>query len=336
MAGYDVITVGSATIDVFVDTDSELIKIKTSKGEEDLIAYPSGSKIIIKHIQFLTGGGGTNTAVSLSRSGLKVAYLGKLGNDDNAKKILAQLKKEKVSFIGKISLTGKTGPEQTGYSIILDSIEQDRTILTYKGENDNLNICDINFKKLKTKWFYFSSMVRTSFGTLEKLAEFAEEKKIKIIFNPSNYLAEKGKDFLANILSRTDVLVLNKEEAELISGKGDIAYLIERLKSFGPKQVVITDGRNGAYTSDRKYFYHVLPFRKITIKETTGAGDAFASSFLAGLIKKKNIEFALKLGIVNSSSVIQGIGAKTNLLKYSKALNIIKKSRIKIEKKRLK
>jgi ribokinase len=330
MAKYDVITVGSATIDVFVDTDSELIKIRTSKGEEDLIAYPSGSKILIRNLQFFTGGGGTNTAVSLSRLGLKVAYLGKLGNDDNANKILSELKKEKIAFIGKI------GDDKTGYSIILDSIEQDRTILTYKGENDDLGVCDVDFKKLKTKWFYFSSMVRSSFQTLENLAEYAQKNNIKVVFNPSNYLAEKGKDFLANILSRTEILVLNREEAELISGKGEIKDLISRLKKSGPKRVVITDGKNGAYTADEKYFYHVLPLKNLKIRETTGAGDAFASSFLAGVIKKKKIEFALKLGIVNSSSVIQELGAKNVLLKYAKALNIIKKSRIKIEKKKLK
>ena len=85
---YDIITIGSSTIDVFADTDSELIKIKTTKGEEDLLAYPTGSKIIIKDLKFTTGGGGTNSAVSFSRFGLKVAYLGKVATDENGHKII--------------------------------------------------------------------------------------------------------------------------------------------------------------------------------------------------------------------------------------------------------
>ena len=76
---YDVITVGSSTIDVFADVESEEIKIKTKDGEEELIAYPAGSKILIKELNFLTGGGGTNTAVAFSRLGLNVAYLVKWG-----------------------------------------------------------------------------------------------------------------------------------------------------------------------------------------------------------------------------------------------------------------
>ena len=90
---YDIITVGSATVDVFANTKySELIKIKTTEKEIDLLAYPSGSKILIKELKFTTGGGGTNTAVALSKLGHKVGFLGKLGCDENADFILKKLK----------------------------------------------------------------------------------------------------------------------------------------------------------------------------------------------------------------------------------------------------
>lgn len=322
---YDIITVGSATIDVFANTKSELIKIKTSSSEQDLIAYPSGSKILIKELRFTIGGGGTNTAVSLARLGHKTAYLGSLGNDENGKKILDLLKKEKIDFIGVLS------KEITGYSIILDSIEHDRTILTYKGANDKLKFSDINLKKLKTKWFYFSSMISESFRTLETLAEFAEKNNIKIAFNPSTYLAEKGKDYLKKILTRTTILILNKEEASLLVGKNNIKIILKKLCELGPKIAVITNGKKEINAYDGKNIYTIIP-KKIKIVESTGAGDAFASSFLSGMIKKSNIEFALKLGLVNSESVIQHSGAKNKLLKYKEALESIRKSSVKIKK----
>jgi len=322
---YDTITVGSATFDVFVNTKSELIKIKTSSSEDDLIAYPSGSKILIKELRFTTGGGGTNTAVSLARLGHKTAYLGSLGNDENGKKILDLLKKEKIDFIGVLS------KEITGYSIILDSIEHDRTILTYKGANDKLRFSDINLKKLKTKWFYFSSMISESFKTLEKLAEFAEKNNIKIAFNPSTYLAKKGKNYLKKILTRTTILVLNNEEASLLVGKNNIKIMLKKLCELGPRIAVITNGKKEINAYDGKNIYTMIP-NKIKVVESTGAGDAFASSFLSGMIKKSNIEFALKLGLVNSESVIQHSGAKNKLLKYKEALENIKKSSVKIKK----
>ena len=320
---YDIITVGSATVDVFAHTKSELIKIKTSSSEEDLIAYPSGSKILIKELRFTTGGGGTNTAVSLARLGHKVAYLGSLGNDENGKRILDLLKKEKIDFIGRLT------NDITGYSIILDSIEHDRTILTYKGANNKLKFFNINQKKLKTKWFYFSSMVSESFRTLEKLAEFAEKNKIKIAFNPSTYLAEKGSGYLKKILIRTTILILNKEESSLLVGKNNVKIMLKELYRLGPEIIVITDGKKSINAYDGKNIYVLIP-NKIKVVESTGAGDAFASSFLSGIIKKNDVEFALKMGLANSESVITHPGAKNRLLKYNKILKAIKKRPAKI------
>lgn len=325
---YDVITVGSSTVDAFAQVESELIKIKSVNHTDELIAYPSGSKILIKELNLLTGGGGTNTAVSMSRLGLKTAYLGKIGNDSNSRIILEMLKDEEIEFVG-VKSKGRSG-----YSIILDSLEGDRTILAFKGVNNNLRYGEIKINKIKTNWFYFSSMVGKSFETLEKLAEYAEKNKIKIAFNPSNYLAEKGYHYLKDVLSKTELLILNKDEAMLLAGKHNMAKLIENLMQHGPKQVVITDGKKGAYTLKGKTLLQVLA-NKIKVTETTGAGDAFASTFLACKIKKKSVEECLKLGLLNAESVITTQGAKKGLLTYRTLLSRLKKKSPKIKKKKV-
>src|SRR3989344_5548358 len=97
---YDVITVGSSTVDVFAKTEfMEEIKIMNKKEVTNLLAYPIGSKILVNELIFSTGGGGTNTAVSLARLGNKVAWLGVLGNDENANFIVNDLSKEKVDIL---------------------------------------------------------------------------------------------------------------------------------------------------------------------------------------------------------------------------------------------
>ena len=321
---YDVITVGSATLDVFAKTKfSELIKIMDSKGETDLLAYPTGSKILIEELEFTTGGGGTNAAVALSRLGHKTAWLGKLGKDENSDYILKKLKEEKVD---SLAVRGKA---YGGYSIILDSIEHDRTILAYKGANDELDFKEVPLKRLKTRWFYFSSMLDRSFQTLEKLAYYAEKNNIRIAFNASSYLAKKGPNYLKNILKRTDIFILNREEASYLAKGKDTKELLRKLSLLGPKIVAITDGKNGAFVFDGKRFYTAMP-HKVKVVETTGAGDAFASSFLSGLLKKNDIKFALKLAIINAESIIQYHGAKNKLLTYREALKILKKMPVKI------
>jgi len=105
---------------------------------------------------------------------------------------------------------------KTGFSVILDAIGKDRTVLFYQGVNNKLKYRDIK-KNLKTKWFYFSSMIDESYKTLEKLSDYAKKNNIKILFNPSTYLTKKGYHFLKKIIDNTEILILNKEEASLIN-----------------------------------------------------------------------------------------------------------------------
>jgi ribokinase len=325
---FDIITVGSATVDVFAHTDSDIVTIKNKDGKEDVIAYPAGTKMLIKQLDFYIGGGGTNTATTFARMGFNTAYLGKIGKDENGLKIFKFLKKEGIKFIGTLG-------DISGYSIILDSIDEDRTILTYKGCNNNLTFKEIHKNLLKTKWFYFSSMMEQSFTTLKKLAEYANKHNIKIAFNPSSYQTKKGVDNLRDILKYTHILVLNKEEAQDLIGKTNIKDLLKSLLALGPDIVIITDGKNGAHCYDEKYYYFLKPRKGIKVVETTGAGDAFASGFVAGQMLKKGVEFSLKIAMNNAESVVQHYGAKNIILSKSKALKLASKDKRVIEKKKI-
>jgi ribokinase len=325
---FDIITVGSATVDVFAKT--EFCEMLKGINKEKCIAYPVGSKILVDELIMSAGGGGTNTAVALSRLGHKVAFLGKIGVQENAHRIKIVLKEEKVDM----SLTVSSKNSRTGYSIILDSLKHDRTILSYRGSNSNLKYNEIKIKKLSTKCFLFTSMLGTSFKTQERLASFAKKHNIKLAFILSSYLAKKGLRKLRNILKKVDILIMNKDEASMLLGKYKIEKLLRKLSSLGPKIVSITDGKKKVYAIDSEYIYSANP-NNIKIVETTGAGDAFASTFVSGLIRKNNTEFAMKLGMTNAESVIRHHGAKEKLLTYREALKEMKKRPIKVKKHKL-
>ena len=306
---YDVITVGSALKDIFVDTGLKEMK---SKGK-DFIAYPSGYKIAVQDMKFSIGGGGINTAVGFSKMGLKTAYLGKMGKDDASKEIFEILKKEKIKFIGKQENA------ITGHSIILDSYEHNRTILTYKGPSDDLKMSDINLKELKTKWIYFASAMKTTLQTQEKLAKFAKEHNIKVAFNPSEYEVKLGMKKLKPILSRTNVLIFNRDEAEILTGKKEIPVIINILKKFGIEVICITNGADDLYVYSKEKTSKITP-HKIKVVDMTGAGDALASGFLSAFIRTNNADLALKVGLANSQSEISGYGTKNRLLTWNEAI----------------
>ncbi|MBU1202163.1 MAG: carbohydrate kinase family protein [Nanoarchaeota archaeon] len=325
---YDVIAVGSNTVDVFAKTDSELVEIRTKTTTEALLAYPLGSKILITELEFMIGGGGTNTAVSFARQGFKTGYLGKIGRDENGLKVFKLLKDEKIDFLGTLGIVG-------GYSIILDSIKEDRTILTYKGCNNNLSFKELNLKNLKAEWFYFASMMGKSFETLKKLSEHAKKNNIKVAFNASSYLAQKGFSYIKKILENTNIFILNKQEAELIVGKGNIPDLVKRLKLPNMDFIIITDGPKGAFCYDGRFLYEVNPNKNRKVKETTGAGDAFASTFVAGIMKNKKVEDCLRMASINAESVIENYGAKNILLSDKELSKKLKKDKRVVKKRKL-
>ncbi len=301
---YDIITLGSAAIDVFVKTHKpEILKHKN----HDDVCYAIGQKVLVDELHTHTGGGGTNTAVAFSRLGLKTGWIGKLGNDANARTVLDEMKQERVDFLGK------QAQGTTGYSVILTGLEQNRTILAYKGINDQLRQPDISWNKLKTRWMYLSAMMGASFETLKHAALFAKKNGIRYAFNPSTYLAERGTSALKPIIKDCDALILNREEAQALLGTQDRCRdMLPELQKHA-KIAVITDGPRPAHAYNGINHYEITP-PDIRVVEPTGAGDAFAAGFVAGLIITKDIATALQWAMADSCSVIRQIGAKNKLL----------------------
>jgi ribokinase len=300
---HDIICVGSASIDVFITSKSKNIEIERIHAHED-VCLPIGSKILIDSLHTEVGGGGVNTSISFARLGFKTGLVGKLGADMNADSILRKLKQEKVDFLGR------KAPGHTGYSVILTGFKHNRTILTHKGNNDLMLPKDV--PKLNAKWLYLGTMLGKSWKTHCKIAQYAKKKGINVLFNPSLYLAEQGKNFLKPVLDACTVLILNKEEAQAVTGmKADITRLLKELQKTIPL-IVITDGPKGAWAYNGMKVYSIIP-TDVPVIEPTGAGDSFASAFLAALMLKQDIPTALRWGAAQANSVIQHFGA-TNIL----------------------
>ncbi len=309
---FDIITVGSAVIDAFLDTG-----LDESNGK---ICFPVEVKLKMRNLWFATGGDGTNTAVAFSKLGLKTGYLGKLGRDENAKIILDELEKEKVTFLGV------QGKEPTGYAVIIDSNQHNRTILSYGGANTTFSFNEIDLNKLKTRWFYFSLGGRTM-KTQEKLIKWASSKGMKIAYNPGTLVVHKDMIYLKGILKHIEILILNEEEARSLIKSGDLFKGLHRL---GPKIVCVTYGKEGNAVYDGNDIYISKP-HNIKVKERTGAGDAFASGFVFGLMKFNDLKKAIQIGALNAESVIQKPGAKNGLLTWKEVEKRIKKNPVKIE-----
>ena len=315
---FDIITIGSATRDVFLKMeDVELRKHADSPtGVEQ--CFSLGSKLAIKEIVFTTGGGGTNAAATLGRQGFRVACVGVIGNDMAGEEILQELKKEEVEPIFQ-----KHGDNNTAYSTILVHPNAERTILSYKGEGQHFDVNKIPFDKLKAKWFYINSL-GGHYELFEALVNYAVKNNIKIACNPGGKELELGFEKLEPLLKHIEIFAVNKEEgAQLVGTKPeDIEETFRRLAKTCCGMVILTDGHNGSKVFKEGITYSAgVPDSPIV--ERTGAGDAYNSGFVVEYIRQLEAESgepgaaiakAMQFATANSSSVVTKVGSKAGIL----------------------
>ena len=302
---FDVISLGTATLDVFLRSPG--LEVDEKSGEKD-ICVRYGAKIEVNEIFFETGGGGTNTAVTFSRQGLKAACIVQIGGDFAGEKIIADLMNEGV----ETELLDIQKENFTDYSTILWAGDGGRTILVYRGKT-RLEKTGVFWDKLQTNWFYISSLE----GNLEIVKEIISKfPDSRIAWNPGGRELSQKEELLP-MLNNVTVLNINKEEMEQLLGKtGEIGELLVEAQKLPCLYIVITDDQRGAYlwSKEEKAWFHSGIFEDSPRVETTGAGDSFASTFTSAIALGKKIPEALSWGPVNSMSVVQQIGAQKGLL----------------------
>ena len=328
---FSVITIGSATMDVFVECeDAAISSVRRKHGSTDYMCYPYGSKLEISDFDSQVGGGGVNTAVNFANLGLQTSAIFKVGDDIYSKGIFSSFEGKNVDLSNVV----QNKAESTGFSIILTSFEGDRTVLAHRGANAHIRKTDINFEAIKNAdLLYIAPMNGESGQVLDDIAYFAEENDVPICFNAGSTSIKKGFAYLKKILETAEIVVMNREEASVATGimirpdtktekfsecviHPDLIEIFEKLK-VGEKQViVVTDGGNGAYAYDGKRYYK-CPIFPSDVVSTLGAGDAFASTFCASLVRlNSNISEALKYASVNSAAVVSVFSATQGLLTF--------------------
>ena len=268
-----------------------------------------GTKVDIDRISYEVGGGGTNSAVTFSRHGHETIMLGNIGHDPAGEAILACLDKEGIDS----SYVTYAPHKSTGCSVILlDMNSGERTILTHRGASakfDNLDANDL--ESINPDWLYITSL-RGDTKTLKVFMKKAKELDAKIMFNPGKLELEKKAE-LAKLLEYVDVLLVNKAEASEIVPGTVLTELLSRLSNY-VKTVIITDGSMGGIATDGEKTYRFGIYEDLKVKDTTGAGDAFGSGFLASFAAGKSFKDSLIFASANSTSVVSMLGAKNGIL----------------------
>jgi len=326
-----IITIGTATRDVFLKSD--LFKIVHDPEHLERLGFPTGEaqcfalggKVQIGKPILTIGGGAANSGVTFARQGFRVKTLVKVGRDHNGGAVVSDLELERIEPL--VVYDKKLG---TAYSVILLSPNGERTILNYRGASSALRTEEIPQKSLKGDWAYIAPG-NISLPVMKKIVFELKKKKVKVAMNPSKQYLDFGAKRLKPIFDCLNVIILNREEGAYLTGfkYGEEKKIFKKFDNLVGGLAIMTEGAKGVMVSDGTRVFRAGIYKEKQIIDRTGAGDAFGSGFVAGLIQSSRklakrsgvdgfsddqIINAIKIGSANATSVVEKVGAQMGII----------------------
>ncbi len=259
-------------------------------------APSKGETLFGNDFKILNGGKGANQAVILSALEDDVLFLGALGNDVFGKQYLEHL----IS----LGLNGNVTTKESNSGLaVIQLADNDNSIVVIKGANDLISKKDIDlFFDINPSIEILVAQLEININTSEYMFKKAKKLGIKIILNPAPAI-----DLDESIIENVEYLIPNETEAETIFKSNDLESIVKKYKG----KVIITLGENGVmYYKDK--VVKVEPSNKITVVDTTGAGDSFVAGFTSGIANNLDIQNAIKKGIAIASITCEHLGAQTS------------------------
>jgi len=319
MSNIEVVGLGALNIDTIYKVERILGDGETIVNREQVERILGDEETAVNRTGTFPGGSAANTIYGLARLGVSTGFAGVVGDDSEGKILVNDFQRAGVDA-SRIRV--KPGA-RSGSALCFSDKLNFRSIHITPGANSLLNIDDIDLDYInQAEILHVSSFVDdTQFEVLLELVDRLHPS-VNISFSPGALYATKGLKALTPILKRTHVLLLNENEIQQMTGK-DVSAGAESCLEQGSHIIVVTLGKGASYKTvmatsyirDAKNEYVVKPNNQNIISDldTIGAGDAFATGFLYGLLKEKSLEECGRLGNIVAQFSIAKIGARQGL-----------------------
>lgn len=255
---FDVCVIGSANLDVVARCQRHPMPGETLLGTS-----------LAEH----AGGKGLNQAVAAARSGARTTMIGAVGNDEPGVRLRAVLDDNGIdsSYVA-------VSNDITGRAIIVVDDHGENTIVVVPGANGAVRL-----PQALPRCRVVVAQLEVPLATVTAGFAAARAAGAMTVLNPA-----PAADLTAELLGLADVVVPNEHELELLGGA-------DRLIELGVRALVVTRGAQGVDLITPEGRQHVAPFR-VSVVDTTGAGDAFCGSMCARLAAGDDLATAVRWG----------------------------------------
>ena len=268
---------------------------------------PQKDSLVLAHsCEKYPGGSAANVAVGIARLGCSVGFVGKLGDDEHGRLLLRAFEREKVDTRGVIIEVGR--PSATCF-IGVDS-QGDRVIFSLPGVSLVESAAELDLVQLSGRALYLGP---SRVQVVRAAAAAAIECGMTVIFAPGGGWGPQGLAQLRPTLEQVDVLLLSRSEVEELTGMTELTEAVRLLGQAGPPVVIATLGAQGAIILEHGRLKEVMALDAPLVRDTTGAGDAFAAGLVTGCLEGMDWTAAARLGCATAAMKIGHRGARNGL-----------------------
>ena len=311
---YQVVGIGNALVDVLAHVEDRFLDDNgVQKAIMQLIDAQRAVELYgaMGPAQEISGGSAANTIAGLGQIGIRTAYVGKV-KDDQLGDIFAHDLRAQGADYDTPRASG--GEHETGRCYVLVTPDGERSLNTYLGVSEHLMPADIDEAQMAAAdWIYLEGYRFDGPDSHEAFAKAIHATKGaggKVSITLSDpFCVERHRDaFRTMIKNDVDLLFGNEHElmamyqtddldAAMAAAAGEVEYL------------ACTVGSKGAFVFQNGEKVHA-PATAASVVDVTGAGDLFASGFLAGLVQGRDMQTCGRMGCIAAGEVISHIGAR--------------------------
>jgi len=294
----EVLTIGAAAIDL-------VVRVKKHPEPDQMV--------FAEEFGEFPGGSTANISVALARLGIKVGFIGKVGDDHFGKILIDDFRKEGVD----VSRVVIEESDRTAATFIAVDRKGGRIIYSLGGKAllESPEEIDLSYLMKPRIIYVGEAYPKVVVGALSS----AKKRGIFIISNPGVNLNLFGDEAL-DIVRLSDLIVMSSKDLSLINQ--DLEKGARSLLEEGPKAVIITVGSKGSILIREKEVKRVPAF-ETKVVDTTGAGDAFTAGLIFGKLKGWDLLKCMRFGNAVAAIKIAHFGARSGLPTEKEVMDFI-------------
>ena len=261
----------------------------------------AGKRALVDYRQ-MPGGQVATTLLGASRLGLRAGFVGAVGDDDAARRVLAPLEGAGIDLSRVRRLPGVATQLAM---ILIDRRSGERTLVWYRDPELQLGADDVDPT-------FVASARALHVDTGHPAAAEAAARAARTAGIPVVLDADARRPGLEGLLRQVDFPIVSQSFAENTSGDASVLAALAALVREGARMAVVTLGEAGAIAQigDRQIR---SPAFAVEARDTTGAGDAFRAGFLLGMLAGQDPERTLEWGHAVAALNCTGLGAQGGL-----------------------